>query len=129
MTSRARLRVRGEHIFDVEPLALPPDHAQPSVEELLEAPAVRLFRDRARAADPRFDLTAENAADVARICQALEGVPLAIELAAARIRALTPAAMLARLDRVLPLLVDRERATSRSGSAPSARRSSGASTC
>ena len=104
VTSRARLRVRGEHIFDVEPLALPQEHAQPSVEELLVAPAVRLFRDRARAADPRFDLTAENAADVARICQALEGVPLAIELAAARIRALTPAAMLARLDRVLPLL-------------------------
>ena len=104
VTSRARLRVRGEHIFDVEPLALPQEHAQPSVEELLESPAVRMFRDRARAADPRFDLTAENAADVARICQALEGVPLALELAAARIRALTPSAMLARLDRVLPLL-------------------------
>ena len=104
VTSRARLRVRGEHIFDVEPLALPQEHAQPSVEELLEAPAVRMFRDRARAADARFDLTAENAADVVRICQALEGVPLALELAAARIRALTPSAMLARLDRVLPLL-------------------------
>jgi predicted ATPase len=104
VTSRARLRVRGEHIFDVEPLALPQEHAEPSVAELLGSPAVLLFRDRARAADPRFDLTAENAADVARICQALEGVPLAIELAAARIRALTPAAMLARLDRVLPLL-------------------------
>ena len=66
---------------------------------------MQLFRDRARSADPRFDVTDDNAEDVARICRALEGVPLAIELAAARIRALTPAAMLGRLDRVLPLLV------------------------
>jgi len=105
VTSRARLRVRGEQVFDVEPLDVPPDPAQATVEAILESPAVRLFRDRARAADPQFDVTADNAADVARICRALEGVPLAIELASARIRALTPAAMLARLDRVLPLLV------------------------
>ncbi|WP_159605368.1 ATP-binding protein, partial [Agromyces humi] len=109
VTSRARLRVRGEQVFDVEPLALPPDLADPAddatVDEILAAPAVRLFRDRARAADPRFEVTPENAADVVHICRALEGVPLAIELASARIRALTPAAMRARLDRVLPLLV------------------------
>ena len=105
VTSRARLRVRGEHVFDVEPLGLPSDPAQASVEEILDAPAVLLFRDRARAADPRFDVTAANAEDVARICRALEGVPLAIELVAARIRALTPAAMLAKLHHVLPLLV------------------------
>jgi predicted ATPase len=108
VTSRARLRVRGEQVFDVEPLALPPDPdatGDATVEEILAAPAVRLFRDRAKAADPRFDVTTENAADVAHICRALEGVPLAIELASARIRALTPAAMRARLDRVLPLLV------------------------
>ena len=67
VTSRARLRVRGEQVFDVEPLAVPPDPAQASVEAILESPAVRLFRDRARAADPRFDVTADNAADVARI--------------------------------------------------------------
>ena len=109
VTSRTRLRVRGEYTFDVEPLALPQEHDQPSVDELLQAPAVRMFRDRARAADARFDLTAENAADVARICQALEGVPLALELAAARIRLLTPAAMLARLDRVLSLLTTGDR--------------------
>jgi len=66
---------------------------------------VRLFLNRARAADPRFELTPENAEGVARICRALEGVPLAIELAAARIRALTPSAMLGRLDKMLPLLV------------------------
>ena len=105
VTSRSRLRVRGEHVFDVEPLGLPADPATASPTDMLDAPAIRLFRDRARAADPRFDVTAGNAAEVARICQALEGVPLAIELAAARIRALTPAAMLAKLDRVLPLLV------------------------
>ena len=105
VTSRVRLRVRGEQVFDVEPLGLPPEPSQASIQAILEAPAVQLFRDRARSADPRFDVTDDNAEDVARICRALEGVPLAIELAAARIRALTPAAMLARLDRVLPLLV------------------------
>ena len=105
VTSRARLRVRGERVFDVEPLTIPPDPSRASVAAISEAPAVRLFLARARAADPRFDLTDENIDGVARICRALEGVPLAIELAAARIRALTPAAMLGRLDRMLPLLV------------------------
>jgi predicted ATPase len=105
VTSRARLRVRGEHVFDVEPLSVPSDPAKASLLEVLGAPSVQLFRERAGAADPRFDVTVDNAEDVARICQALEGVPLAIELAAARIRALTPATMLAKLDRVLPLLV------------------------
>jgi len=105
VTSRVRLRVRGEQVFDVEPLGLPPEPSQAAIQAILEAPAVQLFRDRARSADPRFDVTDDNAEDVARICRALEGVPLAIELAAARIRALTPAAMLGRLDRMLPLLV------------------------
>ena len=105
VTSRVRLRVRGEQVFDVEPLGLPPEPSQVSTRTILEAPSVQLFRDRARSADPRFDVTDENAEDVARICRVLEGVPLAIELAAARVRALTPAAMLGRLDRVLPLLV------------------------
>ncbi|NUT57227.1 MAG: DUF4062 domain-containing protein, partial [Agromyces sp.] len=104
VTSRARLRIRGEQVFDVDPLELPPDPAFADVDAILEAPAVQLFLDRAQAADARFEVTAENAEDVARICRALEGVPLAIELASARIRALTPAAMLARLDRILPLL-------------------------
>lgn len=104
VTSRARLRVRGEFVFDVDPLSVPVDPFRASVEEILESPSVRLFRERAQAADPRFELTADNAGQVARICRALDGVPLAIELAAARIRALTPATMLAKLDRVLPLL-------------------------
>ena len=104
VTSRTRLRVRGEQVFDVEPLPLPSHPEGASLDEVLEAPAVQLFRDRARAADPRFEVTADNLVDVARICRALDGVPLAIELAAARIRALTPASMLAKLDRVLPFL-------------------------
>ena len=105
VTSRARLRIRGERVFDVAPLAVPPDPARASLEAISDASAVRLFVARARAADPRFELTDENAEGVALICRALEGVPLAIELAAARIRALTPSAMLGRLDRMLPLLV------------------------
>ena len=104
-TSRARLRVRGEHVFDVEPLGVNAEPETASVREIASAPAVQLFLDRARAADPRFELTPDNAAAIARICGRLDGVPLAIELAAARIRALTPTAMLAKLDRVLPLLV------------------------
>ncbi len=104
VTSRGRLRVRGEHVFDVEPLEVPSEPVRTSPEELLQTAAGRLFVERAKAADPRFDVTDDNADDVARICRALEGVPLAIELAASRIRALTPAAMITRLDRVLPLL-------------------------
>ena len=101
VTSRARLRVHGEQVFDVEPLALPIDPREVSPAEIADAPAVRLFVDRAHAADARFELTVENADDVARICRTLDGVPLAIELAAACIRLLTPAALLAKLDRVL----------------------------
>jgi predicted ATPase len=104
VTSRARLRVHAEQVFDVEPLALPIDPREVSLAEIADAPAVRLFLERAHAADPRFDLTAENAADVAGICRALDGVPLAIELAAACIRVLTPSAMLAKLDQVLSVL-------------------------
>jgi predicted ATPase len=105
VTSRARLRLRGEHAREVQPLALPDESRALRVATALEAPAVRLFRDRARAANPLFDLTEHNVAAVVRICTALEGVPLAIELAAARIRVLSPDMMLDRLDRQLDLLV------------------------
>ena len=83
VTSRARLRVHGEQVFDVEPLGLPQDPGAVSLAEVADSPAVRLFLDRAHAADQRFDLTVENAETIARICRALDGVPLAIELAAA----------------------------------------------
>jgi predicted ATPase len=105
VTSRSRLRLREEQVFDVDPLGVPPEPAGAASAEIMAAPAVRLFRDRARAVDPRFEVTEDNVADVARICRALDGVPLAIELAATRIRVLTPSAMLDRLDHVLPLLV------------------------
>ena len=109
VTSRARLRVHGEQVFDVEPLGLPQDPGAVSLAEVAESPAVRLFLDRAHAADQRFDLTVENAEQIARICRALDGVPLAIELAAACIRVLTPAAMLAKLDGMLSLLATSDR--------------------
>jgi predicted ATPase len=109
VTSRARLRVHGEQVFDVEPLALPIDPREVSPTEIADAPAVRLFVDRAQAADSRFVLTPENADDVARICRALDGVPLAIEIAAACIRLLTPAALLAKLDGVLTTLETSDR--------------------
>ena len=72
--------------------------------DISSVPSVALFVERARAVKPDFELTDENAAPVAGICVALDGVPLAIELAAARIRMLRPTAMLERLDRQLPLL-------------------------
>jgi predicted ATPase len=104
VTSRSLLRVSGEHAFEVGPLALPEDRGGLSPAAALRIPAIELFVERARAVKPDFELTAENVDAVARVCLALDGVPLALELAAARIRLLPPAAMLARLDRRLPLL-------------------------
>jgi predicted ATPase len=111
VTSRTRLRIRGEQVFDVDPLDLPGEPDSSSLADIVDASAVRLFRDRARAADPRFEVTDDNGRDVARICRALDGVPLAIELAAAGIRILTPAAMFNRLDRVLPQIAAADRDT------------------
>jgi len=103
VTSRALLRVTGEHAVDVGPLALP--HAGHTRDiAAAGAAAVALFVKRARAVKPDFEVTPENVDAIAAICVALEGVPLAIELAAARSRMLTPASMLARLDRRLSLL-------------------------
>jgi predicted ATPase len=100
ITSRALLRVSGEHSFEVGPLGLPT--GRPS----RELPAsVALFVERARAVKPDFELGPDNLEAVERICVALEGVPLALELAAARIRVLSPAELLERLDRQLALLV------------------------
>lgn len=102
VTSREALRVRGEQEFLLSPLALPD---QPSVETLLACPSVALFSQRAQAAQLDFRLTSENAAAVAEICARLDGLPLALELAAARIKMFPPPAMLARLrDSPLQLL-------------------------
>jgi predicted ATPase len=105
VTSRAALRVRGEQEYSVPPLALPDLCHVPTVEEATAAAAVALFVQRAQAANPEFVLTSANAAAVAAICRRLDGLPLALELAAARIKLLSPTALLARLDRALPLLV------------------------
>jgi predicted ATPase/class 3 adenylate cyclase/DNA-binding CsgD family transcriptional regulator len=96
VTSRVSLRVVGEQELEVPPLALPP-HVDGLVRSLTENEAVRLFVERARAVKADFHLTDENASAVADICTRLDGLPLAIELAAGRIRLLSPAAMLARL--------------------------------
>jgi non-specific serine/threonine protein kinase len=109
-TSRAPLRVSGERTFDVPPLVLPtgrPAANRPSVlADLERTEAVRLFVERAQAARSDFALTEANAAAVAEICQRLDGLPLAIELAAARVGTLPPAALLARMEKRLPLLTE-----------------------
>ena len=98
-TSRAPLRVRGEREYPVKPLPLPPTINNPIEDEVLAAPSGRLFLERARAVSPGFAITEENAADVAQICWRLDGIPLALELAAAKVRFLAPASLLSRLDR------------------------------
>jgi predicted ATPase len=97
-TSRIALRLRGEREYPVPALTLPSASGDLRVEELASSPAIELFVDRARAVRSDFALTAENARAVAEICRRLEGVPLAIELAAARTRLLDPDALLARLE-------------------------------
>jgi predicted ATPase/DNA-binding CsgD family transcriptional regulator len=94
VTSREALRLRGEHEYPLAPLALPD---QPSFENLLQYPGIALFVERARAILPDFQLTPDDANAVAEICARLDGLPLAIELAAARIKLLPPQAMLAHL--------------------------------
>ena len=96
-TSRVALGLRAEWEYPVPPLPLAADPASLPVSDLAESPAVALFVDRARAVHPGFKLTEHNAAAVAEICRRLEGLPLAIELAAARTRLLDPDALLARL--------------------------------
>ena len=94
VTSRTVLRISGENELRVPPLAVPPSYTK----DPLAFASVQLFVARARAAAPGFELTARNAQAVAEICRRLDGLPLAIELAAARIRLLPPRALLARLD-------------------------------
>ena len=104
VTSRERLQITGEQIIPVAPLLLPAPHEPPVAARLRHFTAVRLFVDRAQAIQPDFALTDENAGTVATICWRLDGLPLAIELAAARVRLLSPVALLARLDHRLTLL-------------------------
>jgi predicted ATPase/class 3 adenylate cyclase len=102
VTSREPLRLRWEHEVPVRPLPVP--DADASWDALMRVPSVRLLVERARSVVPGFSVTAGNAAALARIARRLDGLPLAIELAAARLRSLTPEALLERLDRRLDLL-------------------------
>jgi predicted ATPase/class 3 adenylate cyclase len=103
-TSRSVLRVYGEQEYPVPPLELPCPGRLPPIDRLSQYEAVRLFIERAKAAKPDFSVTDANAPAVAEICARLDGLPLAIELAAARIKLLTPSAMLERLGSRLKLL-------------------------
>ena len=103
-TSRAPVSRAAEHSFPVPPLALPDLHRLPPPAALAAVPSVALLVVRAQAVDPRFALTAHNAHDAAEICVRLDGLPLAIELAAARLPLLSPRDLVRRLDRALTLL-------------------------
>ena len=105
VTSRARLRLSAEQEFPVEPLPVPASATSETKEIAVRSDAVALFAERARAARPDFELTDPNAAAVTEICMRLDGLPLAIELAAARTRVLSPQALLARLEQRLPILM------------------------
>src|SRR5215212_9081921 len=100
-TSRAPLRVRGEREYPVPPLKLPDISRTADVEEVSKVAAVELFAQRAREASPAFELNRQNAAAVAKICRSLEGLPLALELAATQARFLNNTVLLSRLDRAL----------------------------
>jgi predicted ATPase/DNA-binding CsgD family transcriptional regulator len=104
ITSRERLRVHGEHEMPLTPLALPDLERRPDLNVLERWGAIALFVERARAQAPGFVLSEDNVADVVAICRRLDGLPLAIELAAPWSRMLPPAALLGRLERRLPLL-------------------------
>jgi predicted ATPase len=104
VTSREVLRFQGEHSYEVPPLTLPTAGHRPSPEQLGRYEGIRLFMQRAQAANSQFTITTENAPAVVELCWRLDGLPLAIELAAARVRLLPPEAVLARLGNRLGLL-------------------------
>jgi predicted ATPase len=104
MTSRTPLRIAAERECPLVPLAVPPPSDADSTESLMAYPAIALFVERATTTRGSFDLTAENAGAVAAVCRRLDGLPLALELAAARLRLLSPEALLERLDHALDVL-------------------------
>jgi predicted ATPase len=104
VTSRSVLRLSGEHEFPVPPLPVPPAGTETDAGTAGQYPSIRLFTERAQAVAPGFRLDQHTVAAVAEICRRLDGLPLAIELAAARVRSLPPQALLARLDDRLSVL-------------------------
>jgi len=104
-TSRENLGVEGEIEFPVPPMSVPDSHRELTRDELHNSEAVRLFLDRAKAVAPQFALTDRNAKTIAEVCRRLDGIPLAIELAAARLKVLTVEQVLARLDDCFRLLI------------------------
>jgi predicted ATPase len=104
ITSRVLLRLTAEREFVVPPLSMPDGSKQISVDELFKYEAIKLFIERAQNIKPSFDLQPDNAPTVAKICERLEGLPLAIELAAARVKLLSPQSILAKLENRLKLL-------------------------
>ena len=104
VTSRVLLHLSAEHEYRVPPLALPETDELPPLSDLMSYAAIALFVERARAAKQGFTLTEENARAVAEVCRRLDGLPLAIELAAARVKLLSPQMILARLSHILKLL-------------------------
>jgi predicted ATPase/class 3 adenylate cyclase/tetratricopeptide (TPR) repeat protein len=106
VTSREPLRITGERELPVSPLSLPDQRQSRGLAPtaFMEYPAIRLFVERAQAVKPDFELSETNAADVAAVCRRLDGLPLAIELAAARVRVLPPGQLLTRLDKRLKIL-------------------------
>ena len=107
VTSRRSLGIAGEEEWTIAPLPLPEARPTDSLSPLLACPSVQLFVDRAQAVLPHFQVTARNAAEVAALCRDLEGIPLALELAAARARVLTPGQMRIHLAQRFELLVNR----------------------
>jgi predicted ATPase/class 3 adenylate cyclase len=104
VSSRIALNLHGEHEYSVPPLNLPPVENEVTAKNLARNESILLFVERASAAQPNFILTDDNASAVAQICRRLDGLPLALELAAARVKLLSPQAILARLDDRLRLL-------------------------
>src|SRR5262249_20827293 len=104
VTSRAPLRLAAERAYSVPPLELPKATRLPPLDQLVRLEAVRFFVDRARQARADFELSELSANDVAELCVRLDGLPLALELAAARVKMLSPRAILDRLGRRLDLL-------------------------
>ncbi|MBA2519997.1 MAG: tetratricopeptide repeat protein [Chloroflexia bacterium] len=104
VTSRERLGTSGERVLTIDPLALPDPDTSTTAARVSGSPAVRLFVERATAAQPGFALTDENATDVATICRRVDGMPLGIELVAARVAHLSPKAIATNVEHLLPLM-------------------------